>query len=48
MNKEQEMQGYSDEMEMGSFLEDVYSLLSAIRTGVWLLVALEAAKFLLW
>lgn len=39
---------YSDEMEMGDFLGDVYKCLSAIRTGVWLLVVLEAAKFLLW
>ncbi len=48
MNKETGMQGYSDEMEMGDFLSEVYTLLSNIRTGVWLLVGLEAAKFLLW
>ena len=43
-----EKQVYRDEMEMGEFLGDVYGQLSHIRTAVWLLVGLEAAKFLLW
>lgn len=42
------VQGYSDEMEMGEFLEDVYRGISHIRVGIWLLVALEVAKFVLW
>ncbi len=45
---ENKLQGYSEEMEMSDFLEDVYKSLSHIRTGVWLLVALEVAKFVLW
>lgn len=39
---------YSDEMEMGEFLADVYGLLNGIRVGVWLLVVLELSKFVLW
>ena len=45
---ENKVQGYNDEMEMGNFLEDVYRGITQIRTAVWLLVALEAAKFVLW
>ena len=48
MHKETALNKYDDEMEMGEFLGDMYRGVSHIRTGVWLLVALEAAKFLLW
>lgn len=39
---------YDDEMEMGEFLGDMYSGLNKVVLGVWCLVVLEAAKFLLW
>lgn len=49
MNRETtQVKTYDDEMEMGEFLGDVYRGISHIRTGVWLLVVLEASKFLLW
>jgi len=48
MIKEEEMQGYTEEMEMGKFLSDLYRGINHVRTGVWLLVVLEVAKFVLW
>lgn len=47
-NKETVVKGYTDEMEMGEFLGDVYRGVNHIRVGIWLLVLLELAKFVLW
>ena len=47
-NKETAVKGYTDEMEMGEFLGDVYRGVSHIRAGIWCLVILELAKFVLW
>lgn len=48
MNKDTAVKGYTDEMEMGEFLGDVYRGVSHIRVGIWCLVVLELAKFVLW
>jgi hypothetical protein len=48
MNKDTAVKGYTDEMEMGEFLGDMHRGLSHVRVGIWLLVVLELAKFVLW
>lgn len=39
---------YDKDMPVEEWTEGVFKRLTALTTGVWLLVALEAAKFLLW
>ena len=39
---------YDKDMETQDWTEVLYKNVSAIKVGVWLLVALEAAKFVLW
>ena len=39
---------YDKEMETQDWTEGLYKNIRAIKVGVWLLVALEAAKFVLW
>lgn len=39
---------YDKDMETQDWTEGLYKNVSAVKVGVWLLVLLEAAKFVLW
>jgi hypothetical protein len=39
---------YNKEMAVEDWTEGMYKNLSAIKVGVWLLVILECAKFVIW
>ena len=39
---------YDKEMAVEDWTEGMYKNLTAIKVGVWLLVLLETAKFVLW
>ncbi len=39
---------YDKDMETQDWTEGLYKNLAWIKVGVWLLVGLEAAKFILW
>jgi len=43
-----EMKSYDTEMDVADWTEGMYRGVLHIRTGIWLLVALEIAKFVLW
>jgi hypothetical protein len=43
-----DVKNYDTEMEVADWTENVYKGINHIRVGVWLLVVLEAAKFLIW
>ena len=43
-----EVKNYDTEMEVADWTENVYKGINHIRVGVWLLVVLEAAKFVVW
>ena len=42
------VENYEEEMDFGEFIANVYRGVNHIRVGVWLLVILEAAKFVIW
>ena len=45
---ETKVEKYEEEMEFGDFLASFYKGVNHIRVGIWCLVVLEAAKFILW
>ncbi len=47
MQREQ-VNKYEEEMDFGEFIANVYRAVNHIRVGIWCLVVLEVAKFVLW